>query len=51
MGLRDDVEAIGKFGGGVNEAIGWDDEKGGGCGVGDYSEPVVEEGEEGAGQG
>ena len=45
------MEAAGKFGGGVDEAIGWDDEEGGGCGVGDCAEPVVEEREESAGRG
>ena len=51
MGLRDDVEAVGEFGRGVDEAFGWNDEEGRGCGVGGYSEPVVKEGEEGAGGG
>ena len=45
------MEAVGEFGGGVDEAFGWDDEEGSGCGVGGYSEPVVEEGEEAAGEG
>ena len=50
LGLRNNVEAAGKFGGGVDEAIGRDDEEGGGCGVGDCSEPVMEERKEGAGR-
>jgi len=51
LGLRDNVEAAGEFGGGVDEAVGGDDEEGGGSRVGDYAEPVVEEREEGAGRG
>ena len=51
LGLRDNVEAAGEFGGGVDEAVGGDNKEGGGSRVGDYTEPVVEEREEGAGRG
>ena len=48
--MREYVEAAGKFGGGVDEAIGRDDEEGSRCGVGGCAEPVVKEGEESAGR-
>ena len=51
LGLRDNVEAAGEFGGGVDEAVGRDDEEGGGSRVGDCPEPVMEERKEGAGRG